>query len=254
MLTTGCDGCCFSASQDGRKGCTAGQVCITKGGKTIAPGYCRMCRPHRWAKRQCTDDTKQLISRATEENRVSLELIVFFDEDHHTIDDLRKTLDGDWYRQYTERVIIADVTGFGDRKNIAMQYLGGCSKKTQIVADSSACHETVRQRGETIRRISKMISAPFFLAIPAGTVVNNFDTLAIKIQNVPSRVIHWAVPFMVGSTALVPQELNTGLFITAPYKALTSSPEAPSFSDQLRIESEETQMGLSWFCDDAWLI
>lgn len=254
MITTGCEGCCFLKKDDHSKGCAAQQLCVLKDGQAFAPGYCRVCRSHRWAKRKKTTDLAELYGLVVAERALKFDMLLFFDEATNTVEDLERTLDADWYSLYAQKIIVMDVTGFGDRKNLALQYLKSRNHKVPTVVDSSAVHESHNQRGETIRRLSKQVTAPFFMAIPAGNALRNFDTFASMIQHVPSRVIHWSFPFTIGSTTIVQQQLHYGLFITAPYRALMTSPEAEPFTQQLRQEERETEMGLSWFCSDCWLV
>ena len=147
-----------------------------------------------------------------------------------------------------------DVTGFGNRQNLALQYIKSRKHSIPTVVDSSVIHESIHQRGETIRRISGQVTAPFFLVVPAGNIISNFDLLTKIVQNIPSRVIHWSFPFAVGTTKIVPNNLHCGLFITIPYRKLMESPETETFVKQLRQEEVETQMGLSWFCMNCELI
>ena len=254
MITTGCEGCCFLQKNDQGKGCAAQQLCALKDGQAFAPGYCRVCRSHKWAKRQGTTDLSTLYKRVVEERALKFDMLVFFDEATNTVADLERTLNCDWYSKYAQKIIIMDVTGFGERKNLALQYLKSRQHTVETVIDSSAMHESVHQRGDTIRRLSKQVTAPFFLAIPAGNAVKNFDVFAAMIQHVPSRVIHWSFPFTIGSTAIVQQQLHYGLFITAPYRALMKFPDADPFTQQLQVEEEETEMRLSWLCSDCWLV
>ena len=254
MITTGCEGCCFLKKDDGGKGCAAQQLCALKDGQAFAPGYCRVCRSHKWATRQGTTDLAQLYRKVVEERALKFDMLVFFDETTHTVGDLESTLNTDWYMKYAKKIIIMDVAGFGGRKNLALQYLKSREHPIETVVDSSAIPESACQRDETLRRVSKQVTAPFFLAIPAGNAIKNFDVFAAMVQHVPSRVIHWSFPFIIGSTAIVSQQLHYGLFITAPYRALTKSPEAEPFTQQLRQEERETEIGLSWFCSDCWMV
>jgi hypothetical protein len=254
MITTGCEGCCFFVSDDTGKGCAIKQLCVSKNGRVFAPGYCRMCRSRKWAKKQNTADMSQLHEKVIDEMALRFDLLVFFDEAHNTAGDLEKTLGPNWYRPYAKKVIIMDTTGFGERKNLALQYLQAKKHSIQTVVDSSSEHETIDQRGDTLRRVSKQVKSPFFMAISAGNTLFNLHTLARKVQHVSSRVIHWTFPFAIGSTATIPQELNYGLFITMPYKELMKSPIKESFTQRLWIEEEETGMGLSWLFAESWLV
>lgn len=254
MITTGCEGCCFLKTNENGKGCALGQVCVLKDGQAFAPGYCRMCRSHKWVKKQNATDLQSLYNKVLEERALKFDMLIFFDEVRNSIADLERTLDSDWYIRYTNKIIIMDVTGFGERKNLALQYIKSQKHSIPIVVDSTVVPESVHQRGETIRRVSKQVTSPFFLVIPAGNGLKNFDIFAKMIQHVPSRVIHWSFPFTIGTTAIVPNNLHYGLFITAPYRSLMKSPEAESFTEQLRKEEIETEMGLSWFTTDVWLV
>lgn len=254
MITTGCEGCCFLKQIDKNKGCSIGQLSAIRDGKVFTPGYCRMCRSHKWAKKQGEIDLKQLYNKALEECTLKFDMLIFFDESINKIEDLEQTLNSDWYTKYAQKIIIMDVTGFGNRKNLALQYIKSRKHPIPIVIDSSVAHESIHQRGETIRRISNKVTAPFFLVIPAGNVISNFDLLAKIVQNIPSRVIHWSFPFTVGTTKIVPYNLHCGLFITIPYRKLMESPETESFVKQLMKEEVETQMSLSWFCENCSMI
>ena len=254
MITTGCEGCCFFKSDDTGKGCIAQQLCASKDGHVFAPGYCRICRSHKWARKQKTTDLSQLYKKVIEENALRFDLLVFFDEAHNTLADLERTLSQDWYSPYAKNIIIMDVTGFGERKNLALQYLQTQKHPIKPLVDSSREHETIGQRGDTLRRLSRQVKSSFFMTIPAGNTLSNLHTLARMVQHVSSRVIHWSFPFATGSTTIIPQELNYGLFITAPYKALMKSSQVKSFTQKLRTEEEETGMGLSWLSSECWLV
>jgi hypothetical protein len=254
MITTGCEGCCFLKQDIKGKGCSIHQLCAIKDEKIFAPGYCRMCRSNKWAAKQGTTELAKLHQKVLDERKLKFDMLVFFDEATNNLSDLKRTLDSDWYSRYAQRIIIMDMTGFGNRQNLALQYIKHQSHTTPIVVDSSVAHESIHQRGETIRRLSKQITAPFFMAIPAGSLPNNFDSFARMIQHIPSRVIHWSFPFTIGATAIVPNQLQYGLFITKPYKELMKSPETESFTGRLRKEEKETEMGLSWFCTDVWFV
>lgn len=253
MITTSCEGCCFLKKTDQGKGCVLNQLCSSKDGQVFAPGYCRLCRSHAWANKQKDSSIETLYCQVFKERALKMDLLVFFDEAQDTLADLERTLNSDWHKEYSQKIIILDVTGFGDRQNLALQYLKRKEHTITTTVDSSVKHESVGQRGDSIRRLSHQVTAPFFLAIPAGTAINNFDMFARMIQHVPSRVIHWSFPFKIGNTTIVPSDFNYGLFITIPYRALMKSPETESFTKQLKKEEFETKMGLSWFCADVWM-
>lgn len=252
MITTGCEGCCFLRQDDDGKQCAIQQLGAIKDGTAFAPGYCRICRSHKWAKKQETTDLVELHQKTVDERALKFDMLLFFNEAVQTEKHLERTLDSDWYVKYAKRIIIMDITGFGNRKNLALQYLKSRKHPIETVVDSSTIHEQIEE--DTVRRVSRQVTAPFFLAIPAGNVITNFDTFASMVQYVPSRVIHWSFPLLASSTVIVPQRLHYGLFITAPYRALTKSPEIESFTQQLRQEEMETEMGLSWLCSECWLI
>jgi hypothetical protein len=253
MITTGCEGCCFLKQDDQGKGCVLHQLCALKDGQIFAPGYCRFCRSHKWAAKQKTTDLSELYRKVLNERALKFDMLVFFNEAVNRIEDLEHTLNSDWYIGYAKKIIIMDVTGFGDRQNLALQYLKSREHPVSTVVDSSVIHESLEQREITIKRLSKKVTAPFFLSIPAGNTLKNFDLFAKMIQHVPSRVIHWSFPFNIGMTTIMPNQLYYGLFITAPYRALMKSPEVESFTQQLRKEEIETVMGLSWFCEKCWI-
>lgn len=250
MVTTDCERCCFFKQDDQGKGCAINQLCTVEDGQIFAPGYCRMCRSHKWVKQQDSTNLRVLCRRIMEERVLKFDMLILFDEARHNITDLERTLNSDWYIKYIQKIVIVDVTGFGDRQNLALRYLKSREHSVITVVDSSVAHESVHQQEETIRRVSIKVTAPFFLVIPAGQKFNNFDLFATRVQYTLSRVIHWSFPLIAGTTTVIPQKLHYGLFITAPYRALMKSPEAESFTQQLRKGEIETKMGLSWFCSD----
>lgn len=252
MITTGCEGCCFLQQKNNSKGCVARQLCIIKDNQVLAPGYCRVCRSNMWAKKQGTTDVNELYRKVIDERAIKFDMLVLFDEAIHTIEHLERTLNTDWYVKYAQKIIIVDTTGFGvDRKNIALQYIKSREHPVTTIVDSSAVHESEHE--DSIRRVSKQVTSPFFLTISAGNVVQNFEAFAHMVQHVPSRVIQWSFAFTVGSTIIVQQRLRYGLFITAPYRALMKPPEVNSFTQELQKKEEVTEMRLSWFCSDSWL-
>jgi len=254
MITTGCEGCCFLKQDDSGRGCALNQVCsANEDGQIFAPGYCRLCRSHKWAKKQGTTDLQKLAGLVVEDNTLQFDMIVFFDENHQTLADLQNTLDSSWYETHAKHIIIADTTGFGDRKNLALEYLKSRSHAISTIVDSSVSNEPICDREQTIKRISKQVKAPFFLTIPAGKTIKNFLLFANIIKHIPSRVIQWSLPLMIGSTAMMKGKLCYGLFATAPYRALTGPSHSDSFTETLRKEERETEMGLSWLCQDCYL-
>ena len=255
MISTGCEGCCFlRADSQGVRGCILGKMCMVKNGHVVAPGYCRHCRSLKWASKQGTSDVEGLLGKVSKELKLKFDMLVIFDESKNTINDLYRTLDSNWYAECASKVIIADVTGFGERKNIALEYLKSIEHKIPTLVDSSAEHETPQQLEDTTRRLSKKINAPFFLVIPAGKVLNNMVSLNFVVENIPSRVVYWGFPILVGTSALIQYDLGYGLFATIPYMSLTKSPEAKSFTDQLGKEEKEMKMGLTWLCQDCFIV
>lgn len=253
MITTGCEKCCFLNRDDRGKGCVLGQITSIKDDQVYAPGYCRLCRSNKWSNKQNTKDLKELTKLVIEEQTLKFDLLIFFDEANNTLKDLERTLASDWYVEYAKKIIIMDTTGFGKRKNLALEYLNSKKHSIPVTIDSSVAHESVTERAQTIRRVSKQVDSNFFMVIPSGKMIRNLKMFATMIKYVPSRVIHWSFPFTIGRTAVVPLELEYGLFITAPYRILTQSHKAESFTDELRSEEKETEMGLTWFCTDVWL-
>lgn len=252
MITTGCEGCCFfRADSKGVGGCTLGKVCVVKDGHVIAPGYCRYCRSSQWAGKKGTSDIKELYGEVVKELQLKFDMLVIFNESKNTIEDLKKTLDSDWYVKYASKIIIADVTGFGKRKNLAIEYLDSKEHKVPTVVDISAEPETPKQLKDTIRRLSKQVTSPLFLVLPAGKIINNMESLAFAVGDIPSRVIHWGFPILAALSTIVQYELEYGLFVTIPYTSLTKSPQAESFTKQLREEEREMGMGLTWFCSEC---
>lgn len=254
MISTGCEGCCFFKKGDKSRWCTLAQLCATKDEKTFAPGYCRYCRSDKWAKKQDETNVGKLVNKAIQENELKFDLLVFFDENIDSLESLNKTLNNDWYTHYCKKIIIVDTTGFGERKNIALQYIKNNNLSVPIIVDSSVANEPISQRESTTRRLLKQVTSPFFMAIPAGGIVTNMSALAKNVQYVPSRVIHWVFPSITYGTMVVPTRRIYGLFITKPYSVLTGSPEAKTFSEQLPTEEQETGMGLSWFCQECALV
>lgn len=248
MITTGCEGCCFFVEEGGGRGCSLGQQCFLQDEQVVAQGYCRMCRSHKWAEKHRDNPCSAMLEELT----LRMDMIVFFDEAVNDLADLERTLDSDWYTEHTNRVIVADITGFGnDRKTLALQYLKKRNHQVPTIVDSSVRHEKIGQREETIRRLVRQVKSPFFLTIPAGLQLKYFDTFARNVENVPTRVIHWSFPFFAGKTMFVTQQFIYGLFITRPYRAIMQSPDVKLFSNQLRKEEIETKMSLSWQCENC---
>lgn len=265
MITTGCEGCCFLHTDSNGKGCAIGQMCVVQKGKAFTPGYCRMCRSNDWAKKQDTTEISKLYKDVFVERELKFDMLVYFDETTSKIEDLDRTLQSDWYSKYAKKVIIMDVTGFGNRKNIALEYIQTRDHPVSTVVDSSAEHESVSQREATIRRVSRQVASPFFLVISAGNIIDNFETFAMSIKYVLSRVIHWSFPHRIGTTAIAQRKLSSGLFITAPYRSIMrpkaddlplpndEQPLVGSFTEKVATEEEETDIKLSWLCDSSWL-
>lgn len=255
MIVTGCDVCIFSKRHKDKAVCTLNQLCVCKDGQVYAPGFCRLCRTLDWAQKQGTTDQSQLQEKVSNEMSLSFDMLVFFDEERNTIADLERTLESKWYAEHAKKVIIVDTTGFGtERKNLALKYIMSKKHPVETVVDSSVEHESACDRSDTLKRISKDVTSPFFLAIPAGGVIANFDRFAEMIEKLRSRVIYWSFPSFIGDTAIVPSNPNHGMFISQTYKALVSNRDGKSFADRLREEEVTTEMSLHWFCSDCWLI
>jgi len=258
VIITGCNVCIFAKRQNDKAGCVLNQLCVLKNDQMCAPGFCRLCRTQDWAQKQGTRDLEQLKEKVAGEMPLLFDMLVFFDERNNTIADLERTLwsGSKWYSKYARKVTIVDTTGFGkDRKNLALKYI--LSKKehpVKTVVDSSVEHEPVCDRADTLKRISKDVQAPFFLAIPAGGVIANFDGFANMIDKLRSRVIYWSFPSFVGDTAIVTANPNHGLFITQTYRSLVNNSDGKSFSERLKEEEVTTEMDLHWFCSDCWLV
>lgn len=254
MITTGCDVCIFSKRQGDRAGCSLNQLCVANDGQIYAPGFCRLCRTQDWAQRQGTRDLTQLQEKVAGEMTLLFDMFVFFDEKHNGIETLERTLGSEWYVKHARKVTIVDTTGFGERKNLALKYILSKKHPVKTVVDSSVEHEPVCDRAETLKRISKDVQAPFFLAIPAGGVLANFDRFAEMIAKLRSRVVYWYFPSFVGDTVIIPSNPSHGMFITQIYKALVSNKDGKSFAERIKEEEKTTEMGLQWFCSDCWLI
>jgi len=251
MLTTGCDGCCFISRDDKGVGCKLGHMsCVDNNGNVFTPGYCRMCRSNAWAKKHGTDDVSVLRDNANSENKLTLDCLIIFDERFNTKAELCRSVDSVSNKLEVAKIIIVDVTGSGNRNNVALQVIKGYSGIAKIVVDSSIEHETVCDRESTIRRISRQVSSGFFLVIHAGDVVNYIDRLSKIVDNSNSRVIHWSIPMKIGMTTIAPIQLRYGLFLTKPYRALVGGPNEMAFTERLRKEENETSMALTWFCGD----
>lgn len=253
MITTACEECCFLRKNGSSRGCVLNQACVFRDEQAFAPGYCRMCRSHKWVKIQKETEVVELLNQINKENELKFDLIVFFDEATSSIKALERTLKDDWYIKYTRKVIIADTTGFGKRENIALQYLNSQKHPVPTIVDSSVDEESISQHESTIKRVSRQVTSPFFMTIPAGLKVFNMNSLAQTVQCMPSRVIQWSFITMVNNTVIIPSELSYGLFITKPYQRLIKLPKAKSFSQQLRDEEEELNIKLSWFCQNCGL-
>ena len=255
MIITGCDVCIFAKRDKDKAGCVLNQLCVLKSDQMCAPGFCRLCRTQDWAQKQGTRDLKQLKEKVAGEMSLLFDMLVFFDEKNNSVEDLERTLGSKWYVEHARKVIIVDTTGFGsERKNLALKYIMSKEHPVKTVVDSSVEHEPVCDRADTLKRISKDVQAPFFLAIPAGGVIANFDRFANMIDKLRSRVVYWSFPSFIGDTAIVPANPNHGVFITQTYKALVSNSEGKSFSERLKEEEVTTEMCLQWFCSDVWLV
>lgn len=254
MIVTGCEVCVFSKRDKDKACCTLNQLCVIKDGQVYAPGFCRLCRTQDWAQKQGTRDLKQLHEKVAGEMSLLFDMLVFFDEKNNSIEDLERTLDSKWYVEYARKVIIVDTTGFGKRKNLALKYILSKEHPVKTVVDSSVEHELSCDRSDTLKRISKDVTSPFFLAIPAGGVIAHFDRFAKMIAKLRSRVIYWSFPSFIGDTAIVPDNLSHGMFITQTYRTLVSNRDGKSFAERLKEEEATTEMGLQWLCSDIWLI
>lgn len=254
MITTGCEGCCFLKQDNKDMRCKLGQFCISEHNNLYAPGYCRFCRSHKWAKKQSKQSLSHLYDKILEERQLKFDMLVIFDEIRNNIDDLKRTIDGDWYSKYVNNIIIVDVTGFGERKNIPLKYIKSNNTINNIIVNSSVENELFRDRESTIQRISMMVKSQFFLSIPCGSVISNLDSLAYDIKNIGTRYIHWSFPYYIGNTVLCDSKLYHGLFVTKAYKSLINNSEQEQFTERLRKEEIETNLSLTALTQKCWMI
>jgi len=203
------------------------------------------------------------MEKIEEENSLvnsKMDVLVRFDELTHTPESLETTVEYllDVYNDYIGKIIIMDVTGFGKRLNTCLHYLNKYNSqnhKVPIIVDSSAQHETAEQMQETIRRVSKQIKSKFFLVIPCGTKIIHPHSLIDLINDVRSRVIHWDFPRKIKFTKVISCIIDCGLYITVPYRSLIAKSEGKvTFTQQLKLEEEETGIRLSMLCSECCLI
>lgn len=260
MLTTACDKCCFFSSD---KGCSLHNLCISDDNGVLTPGYCRQCRSHKWIQKQTITSLSELRRKIEEENSLAnskMDVLIHFDESKHTIESLQETMENllDAYSDYIGKIIIMDVTGFGDRSNTCLAYLNKYNSQNNripLMIDSSAQHETVEQTQETIRRVSRQVKYKFFLVIPCGRMIIHPHSLIDLVNDVRSRVIHWNFPRRIKSTRIIPYVIDYGLYITVPYRSLIAKSDGKlTFTQQLKLEEEETGIRLSMLCSECCLI
>lgn len=253
MLITDCTNCCFM--DNGR--CAAKQWQVEKDGIICAPGYCRHCRSQKWRNKQNTNEVEILIDRLREDNRnCCLELIVAFDENSNTQEDLERTIYNQWYASYVKKITIADTTGFGKRKNIAVDFVKQKKSDIPLLVNISAEKEGPTEIEGTIRRISSDVKQLHFLVVPAGGFVYDFANLIEHVGMATNRAIYWKLPvvFRGSETVMSFSPSVFGLYLTKPYRRIIHSSKDKTFSQQLKEEEASTGIELSWLFNGCLLV
>lgn len=239
--------------------CLAEQWQVEKDGMVCALGYCRHCRSQKWRAKQNTNDTEKLLDLLRQENQLSkcqLELIVVFDEKLNTEEDLKKTICNQWYNPYVKKITIADITGFSNRKNIAVNFVKQNKLDIPLFVNISAEKESPAEIENTIRRLSSNIKQLYFLVVPAGSFIYDFHNLAEHISLATNRAIYWKLPIPIERSQTIVSFTPSvfGLYITKPYRRVIYNSQGKTFSQQTKDEEASTGIELSWLFNGCLLV
>lgn len=255
-MLTDCQSCCFFTDSHMGKGCLARQLCV-KEPYLHAPGCCRLYRSNKWTKDHEFDDIDDLIKLVRQANGLRFALFVVFDGISNSIEELIRSITGDWLKQFCKQIIVVDVTGEKDRDYTAINYIRKNDFEIPISIDCSIKRE-IDYKPEAIRRVTKMTTLPYFLVIPAGKIISNLYMLDDHLKNIDSRVVLWRFPVQIGRTLILPNEPYYGLYRSREYKKFVKrydnqkdSYNRQSFLYELQYYEQQIDFSLSWHFNDC---
>lgn len=196
MIHTKCSDCCFFRSGQ----CSANQW-MEEGEEAFARGYCHLKRTQAWQKQYPQLNEIALLALIKRELGLKFDLLVLFDENTFTYNDLDRTINTQgWKDEFCTKIMIADITGNEDRQeNISKRFLENNTKENLVplYVDQSIDREN---SARTIDRLYKKFNSRYFLVLTAGQIVNNLTTLNRSLTTHVGRAVHWRFPIKINET------------------------------------------------------
>jgi hypothetical protein len=256
MIHTKCSDCCFFQENK----CFANQW-IEDGQEPFARGYCHLKRTFAWSQQYPQLNAKALLALVKRELSLKFDLLVLFDENVFTYDDLHKTINTlGWKDEFCINTIIADTTGNKNRpNNISRQFLAkNTGNNSTLLVDQSVDKEnSVR----TIDRIYKKFDSRYFLVLTAGQIVDNLDALNMSLTTNIGRAVHWRFPIKANDTYVDFINPIIGLYHRMGFhllhrrcveNCLESQPcKCPTFVQTLSQDSEKIGFNLSFLFNES---
>lgn len=252
MIHTKCSDCCFFQSNR----CIADQW-IEDGSEPFARGYCHLKRTLAWKQQYAQLNNTAMLALVKRELALKFDLLILFDENTHTEDDLHRTIDTPkWKDQFCTSIMIADMTGDQYRiKNISRQFLTDHIQNASIplYVDQSVEKENLAR---TISRLYKKFDSRYFLVLSAGQIIHNLSVLNESLTTHIGRAVHWRFPVKANETYVDFMCPIIGLYHRFGFhllhqrcteECLKSQPcKCPSFIQTLSKDSQQLGFNLSF--------
>ncbi len=217
-MQTDCESCCFLQKDDTKCACVADQLCVLDNNVVSTPGFCKIKRTYRWKQKHSVLDINDLLSIVNNENILSFDLIILFNENKNSIDDLNRTLESNWMKQFCKQIIVADTTGIPKRDR---KFLDSIKNKTdhKMLVDCSCDPEN---EVRTIRRLALKCKEKYFIVISAGKQLSDIDKLSENLKNNDDRNIYYKFPTKHGSTKIdLMGDFISGMYIAKIFNFIT---------------------------------
>jgi len=248
MWATPCERCIFHRS--GTTKCQVGQYCVAHGDKTEAagtgaPGFCRLFRSDRWARKH-VDQADDYEALARQEAEFRYAAVVLLDEQRHSAEHLERTITGLEREPEYDQVIVVDMTGLNGSNGVARVYQKGRAWHAPVHVERIV--ERVTDSHTAVQFAAKLIREPYFLVVEAGQTIEGLAEFATHVRDVDSRVVYWCFPILRGRTQVAEPFHGGGVYITQAFRQLGGNRKNPFF---LKLRTIEEQLGilLTWTFD-----
>lgn len=230
-VTTKCTNCCFLTETEQ---CSFKQYCYKDKDDILTPGFCRLKRNNKYK------NIINLEEIVIEEISLDFTLIVLFNENKNTIEDLKKTIMPEWIEQYCDKIIIMDNTL--NRSNILMNYhQENPNIKINFIMDNSNF-----QIG--IKRFCKNIKTKYFMVIEAGSWICYLNYLDVYLRTGASRAMHWYFPTKTSDKISIEHNNIFGLYITKIFDMFSDHTDR-TIKEQLKEFASNSKLLSELFMD-----